>query len=95
MKSGYVYIMGSLNHRTLYTGVTSNLPQRTLQHKQKFYQGFSSRYHCVKLLYYRRFDSIRAAIAEEKRIKGGSRQKKEDLINSMNPKWNDLYETIV
>jgi len=95
MKSGYVYITGSLNNRTLYTGVTSNLPKRILQHKQKYYEGFSSRYHCVKLLYYNRFDSIVAAIAEEKRIKGGSRKKKEDLINSMNPEWKDLYETIV
>ena len=92
---GYVYIMSSLNNSTLYVGVTSNLPIRVLQHKQKEYPGFTSNYNCIKLVYYNRFDSIEEAIAEEKRIKGGSRKKKEVLINSMNPEWKDLYETIV
>ena len=87
--------MCSLNNATLYTGVTSNLPVRILQHKQKEYPGFTAKYNCVKLVYYNRFDSMKEAIAEEKRIKGGNRKKKEAIINSMNPDWKDLYEEIV
>lgn len=90
---GHVYIMSSLNNSTLYTGVTSNLPARVAEHKEKIYpNSFSSRYNCIKLVYYRWFDTIVEAIKEEKRIKGGSRRKKEILINVMNPAWRDLYE---
>jgi putative endonuclease len=94
-KGGYVYIMCSMNHTTLYTGVTSTLAARVVKHKEKFYpNGFSAKYNCVKLVYYKWFDTIMEAIAEEKRVKGGSRKKKEMLINSMNPEWNDLYEQV-
>jgi putative endonuclease len=94
-KGGYVYITCSLNHSTLYTGVTSTIGARIRQHKEKFYpSGFSAKYNCVKLVYYKWFDTVMEAIAEEKRKKGGSRKKKEILINSMNPEWNDLYEQI-
>jgi len=90
--AGHVYIMSSLNNSTLYTGVTANLPQRVAQHKEKYNpKSFSAKYNCVKLVYYRWFEDIRDAIAEEKRIKGGSRKKKELLINVMNPEWKDLY----
>ena len=90
---GHVYIMSSLNNSTLYTGVTSNLPARVAEHKEKIYpNSFSSRYNCIKLVYYRWFDTIVEAINVEKRIKGGSRRKKEILINVMNPAWRDLYE---
>ena len=92
---GYVYIMCSLNISTLYTGVTSNLPSRVYQHKMKEYpNSFTAKYNCIKLVYYQRFDTIMEAITEEKRIKGGSRKKKEALINSMNPEWKDLYEQV-
>jgi putative endonuclease len=75
--------------------VTSTIGARIRQHKEKFYPtGFSAKYNCVKLVYYKRFDTIMEAIAEEKRIKGGSRKKKEILINSMNPEWKDMYEQI-
>jgi putative endonuclease len=92
---GYVYIMSSTNNSTLYVGVTSDLPVRILQHKQKENPGFTAKYNCTKLVYYKRCDTIEEAIAEEKRIKGGSRKKKEALINSMNPEWHDLYEGII
>ena len=92
---GWLYIIASVNHSTLYVGVTSNIALRVYQHKQKVFPGsFSSRYNCIKLVYYRRFELIIEAIAEEKRIKGGSRERKEDLINSINPEWEDLYEEI-
>ena len=90
---GYVYITSSMNNTTLYVGVTSRLSSRIAQHKEKVYpNSFSAKYNCVKLVYYKWFDTIIEAITEEKRIKGGSRKKKEMLINNMNPQWNDLYE---
>jgi putative endonuclease len=92
---GWVYIMCSLNHSTLYVGVTSNLPSRVYQHKHKHYpNSFSAKYNCVNLVYYRWFGTIIEAITEEKRIKGGSRKRKEEMINGMNPDWKDLYEEI-
>ena len=92
---GYVYILCNANNTTLYTGVTSTLAARIMQHKEKMYpQSFTAKYNCVKLVYYHWFDTIIEAIAEEKRIKGGSRKKKEALISSMNPGWNDLYEEV-
>jgi len=92
---GWVYIMCSPNHSTLYVGVTSNLPSRVRGHKTKIYpDSFTAKYNCIKLVHYKWFDTIREAIAEEKRVKGGSRRKKEALINSMNPEWKDLYEDV-
>ena len=92
---GYVYIICNLHHTTLYVGVTSMLGKRIWQHRTKFYpKSFSARYNCVKLVYFQFFPTILEAIAEEKRIKGGSREQKERLINSMNPEWMDLYEEV-
>ncbi len=92
---GWVYIMCSLNHSTVYVGVKSNLPSRVHEHKNRTNpNSFTARYNCVKLVYYKRFETINEAIAEEKRIKGGSRKKKEILINSMNPEWKDLYNEV-
>ena len=79
----------------MYTGVTSTLGARVTKHKENYYpNGFTAKYNCKKIVYYKWFDTIIEAIAEEKRIKGGSRKKKEALINSMNPEWKDLYEQI-
>ena len=90
-----MYIMCNPNYSTLYVGVTSNLPSRVHDHKAKIHQhSFTAKYNCVKLVYYKWFDTITKAIAEEKRIKGGSRKKKEALINSMNPGWMDLYDEV-
>lgn len=95
IKQGIVYIMASNNNSTLYVCVTSSLPERVIEHKEKFYpNSFTARYNCVKLVYYSSFESIEEAIAEEKRIKGGSRKKKEILINSINPTWSDLWEEV-
>ena len=92
---GWVYIMCSLNQSTLYVGVTSNIASRVYEHKNKMYpKSFTGKYNCIKLVYYNWFDTIPEAIAEEKRIKGGSRKKKEVLINSLNSEWNDLYDQV-
>ena len=92
---GWVYMMCNINHSTLYVGVTSNIASRVYEHKDKIYpKSFSAKYNCIKLVYYRRFELIIEAIAEEKRLKGGNRKKKEALINHMNPDWKDLYDEI-
>jgi len=95
MKKGYIYILFNKRNGTLYTGVTSNLIKRVYEHKNKHTDGFTSRYAVDKLGYYEAFDTVLSAIEREKQIKGGSRRKKLDLIEGMNPEWNDLYETII
>ena len=93
-KSGYVYIMTNKNNTVLYTGVTSDLVKRVYEHKNKLADGFTRKYNAVKLVYYEVFDDISEAIRREKQIKGGSRDNKVRLIESMNPRWDDLYDDI-
>ena len=94
-KGGAVYIMSSPDKTALYTGVTSDLPKRIHEHKSKVYiNSFTAKYNCVLLVYYQYFDTIEMAIAEEKRIKGGSRKKKILLVESMNINWIDLTEQL-
>jgi putative endonuclease len=85
-----VYILTNKANAVLYVGVTSDLQQRIHEHKLKIYKGFSATYKCNKLVYYEEFQWIQDAIAREKQIKAGSRQKKVDLVNSINPTWVDL-----
>jgi putative endonuclease len=95
MKSGFIYIITNKYNTTLYIGVTSNLPQRIVQHKEKHYPtSFSARYNLCKLVYYEQFQMIGDAIGREKQLKAGSRTQKILLIQSSNPNWNDLYEDI-
>ena len=92
-RKGYVYILTNKNHTVLYTGITSNLPQRMERHRSGYYQNaFSRKYNVTEFVYYEIFDLVVDAIAREKQIKAGSRQKKIDLINSLNPEWKDLSE---
>jgi putative endonuclease len=85
----YVYIMASAS-RTLYTGVTSNLERRVLQHRRKLLGGFTARYNTNRLVYYEVSSEIIAAITREKQIKSRSREKKIALIESTNRDWKDL-----
>jgi putative endonuclease len=95
MKTGFIYIITNKNNTTLYIGVTSNLPKRILEHKEKRYpNSFSAQYNLDKLVYFEQFQMICDAIAREKQLKAGNRTKKEQLINSINPSWNDLFEEI-
>ena len=86
--------MASKRNGTLYTGVTSNLVQRAWQHRQGLGDGFTQRYGCKRLVWYELADTMDAAIAREKQIKGGSRAKKLALIEAMNPDWRDLWDDI-
>jgi putative endonuclease len=89
-----VYIMTNNYNTVLYTGVTNNLKRRVLEHKSKLKESFTKKYNVTKLVYYEVTDDIHAAIIREKQIKGGSRQKKLDLVNSLNPEWKDLFNEI-
>ena len=94
MKQGYIYILFNKKNGTLYTGVTNNLLRRVFEHKNKTNKGFTQKYNVDKLGYYEVFDNIISAIEREKQIKGGSRKKKLELIESINPEWKDLYNEI-
>ena len=91
VKGGTVYILTNKNNTTLYIGVTSNLEKRLEQHKAGSHiNSFTKRYNLNKLIYQEHFQDIEQAIQIEKRLKGWSRKKKEDLINEQNPNWEDL-----
>ena len=95
-RGGAIYIMTNKNKTTLYVGVTSNLQSRIFKHRNHLYNNsFTKRYNLELLVYYEVFNNIEEAILREKQIKAGSRKKKEDLINSKNPEWNDLYDEIM
>ena len=89
----YVYLITNRTNSVIYTGVTNDIERRMLEHKNKTDpRSFSARYNLNKLVYYEEFSDIDHAIEQEKKIKGGSRKKKEILINESNPNWNDLSE---
>ena len=90
----FVYIMTNKFNAVLYTGVTNDLKRRVWQHKEKLVEGFTKRYNVVKLVCYEACGDVHGAIAREKQIKAGSRQKKIDLVNGMNPEWRDLYDDL-
>ena len=93
-KQYYVYIMTNKANRVLYTGVTSDLRRRIYEHKEKLAKGFTARYNVNKLVYYEVCRDVNNAILREKQIKGGSRAKKLELVNSMNPDWQDLFDNL-
>lgn len=88
----YVYIITNKNHTVLYTGFTNDLERRVFEHKTGVYKGFSSKYNCHKLLYFEEFPIMDEALHRERQIKKYKRSWKENLINSMNPEWRDLYD---
>ena len=89
----YVYIMTNKSNTVLYVGVTNDLMRRVYEHKNKVdSNSFTAKYNLNKLVYFESTSSIESAIEREKQLKAGSRKRKEDLISSINPEWNDLYE---
>ena len=95
-RGGAVYIMTNKVHSSLYIGVTSDLKKRVYEHKNNAFPGsFTAKYKLHKLVYFEGFHRIEEAIAREKLLKGGSRNTKNELINSMNPKWSDLFDDLL
>ena len=93
-KQPAIYILSNKKDGVIYTGVTSNIFQRTWQHKNKTASNFPSKYNCTNLVYYEIYEDMENAIAREKQIKASSRQKKIALIEKLNPEWRDLYQDI-
>jgi putative endonuclease len=94
-RGGYTYILTNKNNTVLYTGVTNDLHRRLHEHREGHnINAFTKRYNCTKLVYFERYSMIIDAIYREKQIKGGSRAKKIALIESINPKWDDLSHLI-
>jgi putative endonuclease len=87
----FVYIVSSRSG-TLYIGMTNSIYRRVLQHKRGEIEGFASKYACNRLVYYEGFDDVHKAIGREKQLKGWTRAKKIALIDSKNPRWEDLAE---
>lgn len=87
-----VYIMTNAHNTVLYTGVTNNLQRRVLEHRPGEASSFTKKYNVTKLVYVESGDDVNSAIVREKQVKAGSRKKKIELIESVNPEWKDLFE---
>jgi putative endonuclease len=93
-KQYYVYIMTNKGNSVLYIGVTNDLQRRVRAHQSGKGSIFTSQYNIKKLVFFEGIGDIHAAIAREKQIKGGSRRRKIELIESMNPDWKDLFDDL-
>lgn len=93
-KNYFVYIMASLQNKVLYVGITNDLARRVYEHKEGLVEGFTKKYHVKKLIYFECFNDVQEAIRREKCLKRWKREWKEDLVNSMNAEWKDLYQSI-
>ena len=90
VKTFYVYMLCNRSRTVLYTGVTNSLERRLWFHANAKPGSFAKRYRCDRLVYYESFNTARDAIAREKEIKGWRREKKNDLVRTLNPSWKDL-----
>jgi len=89
-KNYYLYIITNWNNNVMYIGVTNDLVRRLYEHKNKLYDGFTKKYNLNKLVYFELFFDIEDAIRREKEIKKWRREKKNKLVESINPEWRDL-----
>jgi putative endonuclease len=94
-KQFYIYIMTNKYNNVLYTGVTNDLERRITEHRIGKGGSFTKKYKLYKLVYYESIDDIEVAVQREKEKKGGSRKKKIELVNSINPEWEDLFKNIL
>jgi putative endonuclease len=94
MRGGWVYIVTNRRNGILYTGVTSNLARRAHEHRLGAGSGFTKRYRLARLVYAEQYSEIASAIQREKQIKHLTRAAKVRLIHSLNPDWDDLYDSL-
>ena len=86
----YVYFLSNWNNKVLYIGVTNNLERRIVEHRQKLTPGFTEKYNVNKLVYFEQTNDVISALGREKQLKKWRREKKNALVNSVNPSWQDL-----
>ena len=92
----YVYILANTTGTVVYIGVTKDLIRRVYEHKHKLDpNSFTAKYDVHKLVYFESTSDVRAAIEREKQLKGWNRKRKNKLVESMNPRWEDLYDSIL
>ena len=92
----YVYILSNKLNTVIYTGVTRDLIRRVYEHKHSLDpNSFTSKYDVKKLVYFESTSDVRAAIEREKQIKGWNRRRKNKLVESKNPSWEELYDSIL
>jgi putative endonuclease len=89
-KNYYIYLLTNWNNTVMYIGVTNDLVRRLYEHKNKLYDGFTKKYNLNKLVYFELFFDINEAVKREKEIKKWRRDKKNKLVESINPEWRDL-----
>ena len=89
-KRFYVYLLINWNNKVMYVGVTNDLHRRLYEHKNKLVKGFTEKYNVDKLVYFEETDDVISALAREKEIKKWRREKKDNLVLSINPEWKDL-----
>ena len=92
MNQYYVYILTNWNNRVMYIGVTNDLRRRLYEHQEELVDGFTKDYHVHKLVYFETTSDVKAAIEREKQLKGWRREKKNGLVERLNPTWKDLSE---
>ena len=92
----YVYMLATKDNKVIYTGVTKDLRRRVYEHKNSLNKNsFTSRYYVNRLVYFEETPDVRVAIEREKQIKGWNRQRKNKLVESKNPEWKELYNSIL
>lgn len=94
MKEGWLYLLASKRNGTLYLGVTSDLPKRIWQHRNKLVDGFSKKYGCTELVWIAHFANLHDARTREAQMKKWKRVWKIELIEGQNPEWRDLWHDI-
>ncbi len=90
----YVYLLTSQNNRVMYVGITNDLKRRVYEHKNKLLKGFTEKYNINKLVYYEQTNDVITALNREKEIKKWRREKKNNLVERINPNWDDLSSAI-
>ncbi len=95
MKYSYVYMMADPSNTYLYIGVTSNLLKRAFEHRTHAVDGYTKTHNCIKLVYYEEFLDIYMAFEREKTLKSRNRARKNKLVALMNPKWDDLFPSLL
>ena len=95
MRNYYIYLISNSSNRVLYIGMTNDLIRRVFEHREHQVEGFTKKYKVWKLVYFEQTGDVEEAIRREKQLKGWRREKKNNLVNSFNPSWSDLYPSLI
>ena len=94
MQMYYLYILTNKSGSVMYIGMTNDLTRRIHEHRMALVDGFTKRYHVHKLVYVEEYLDPNEAVARERQLKGWTRMKKNHLVETMNPTWDDLGDDL-